>query len=141
MQFACTMIMQERCHKHDPLLYFQPSMPRRSPDWRPLPGGCTWMRGAIYRRMRTTWPQLQRVISAPFAALPGWRVDRCKWDLLHVCFLGFGKDVIGSTLLILSIRAANSRVLEALDRALRGLWVEFKAWCKVRRLSTTVTGD
>ena len=75
---------------------------------------------------------------SPFAALPRLRVDRCKWDLLHVCFLGFGKDVIGSTLLILSRRAANSRVLEALDRALRGLWVEFKAWCKVRRLSTTV---
>jgi len=31
------MLMQERCHKHDPLLYFQPSMPRRSPDMAAAP--------------------------------------------------------------------------------------------------------
>ena len=42
------------------------------------------------------------------------------------------------TLLILSRRAATGMHLEELNRALRSLWVESKAWCKVRRLSTTV---
>ena len=56
---------------------------------------------------------------SPFAALPQWRVDRGKWDL-----------------------PARGRCLywpeELQTISLRCLWVEFKARCKVRRLSTTV---
>ena len=122
LQVACTMIMQERCHKHDPLTYFQPSMPRRSPDWRPLPGGCTWMRGGLYSRMRTTWPQLQRVISAP-SALPQWRVDLCKWHLPA----NTAYTVQKSCKLYRSAEQSFGRPLSGVQ-----------SWCKVRCLSTTV---
>lgn len=65
----------------------------------------------------------------------GWSKSRNKFDLLHVCYLGFGRDLIGSMLVITS-KLWYPRA--SLERGLAELFVNFRTWCRTRRISCTM---
>ena len=33
-----------------------------------------------------------------WCAMPGWRLETTSWDFMHNCYLGIGRDVVGSGL-------------------------------------------
>lgn len=76
--------------------------------------------------MRTT-PNL---LKSPWACVPNWTLTRCLDDLLHLMWLGFGKDLIGQ---VLFERAMTE--YPSLEEGLTGLWRECKLWHKSRKTS------
>ena len=39
---------------------------------------------------------------SPFVAFPAWTLERNKLDMLHAIWLGYGKDIAGSSMLTLA---------------------------------------
>lgn len=74
--------------------------------------------------MRTT-PNL---LKSPWACVPNWTLTRCLDDLLHLMWLGFGKDLIGQ---VLFERAMTE--YPSLEEGLTGLWRECKLWHKSKK--------
>ena len=66
---------------------------------------------------------------SPWSAFPAWTLERNKLDMLHAIWLGYGKDVAGSTILTLAWGSYGNMTL---DDALTQLWQEMRAWCKGR---------
>ena len=72
---------------------------------------------------------------SPFMIIPGMHKDRILHDFLHLGPLGFLKDVNGS----LCVSFLKHHELEpqgaSPDEQLRALWVEFRKWCRERKIS------
>ena len=72
---------------------------------------------------------------SPFCDMPGWSIFRNKMDMLHLCFLGFARDISACMLLIL---AGTFRPHLDLADGLAWLHTEFRVWCKQRRTSCNI---
>ena len=72
---------------------------------------------------------------SPFCKVRGWTIFRNKLDNLHALYLGFGKDVGGSLLVIL---AKTYYPGVDLAIALGYLYYYFRQWCKARKSSCTM---
>ena len=69
------------------------------------------------------------------STLAGWSLSRVKLDLLHVLYLGFAQDLMGSMLIIFaeSLFPAINCVV-----ALKELFVDFRGWCRMKRICFTM---
>ena len=76
---------------------------------------------------------------SPFVQIPQWTIHRCRHDLLHLIYLGFGKDLAGGLLLCLARHFSNTYSSHAaLNASLRSLWHDFRTWCKTRRINVNL---
>ena len=66
---------------------------------------------------------------SPWVKLRSWSILRWMWDLLHLIWLGFGKDLIGTELII---QAKERRTPDlSINDCLMALYNEYVHWCKV----------
>jgi len=92
--------------------------------------------GYDFRRNRSPFQQLlishQRYLGtslgslSPWCRVRGWTIYRNREDGLHQKWLGWGKDVIGESILQLALLRIT--FLKDLDDAICGLWKECIAW-------------
>ena len=72
--------------------------------------------------------------TSPWATISGFRPELLHWDLMHIVYIGFARDVIGSML--------GEFVLQGLlpaapteTASLRLWWGGFRDWCKQNRIA------
>jgi hypothetical protein len=87
---------------------------------------------ALWRQLPVDHTSYLRSTSAdqlsPWAMIPSWRIDRNTDDLLHMIWLGFGKDVIGQLLFDLAI------LHPSLEEGLIVLSQECRSWYRARKI-------
>jgi hypothetical protein len=81
--------------------------------------------------------QYERVQS-PWCAVPGWRLETCYYDLLHVLHLGVCKQSNASC--IAELLESGCLPGDTVSDKLCRLTVLFAEWCKARRLSAVKFG-
>ena len=92
---------------------------------------------ATWRHMITTHPMYLATtpewLRSPWCQLRSWTIFRQRDDLLHVCWLGFGKDVAGQLLYDLACRTGGG-----LGQNLGALYREMKEWFRGRGVPCNV---
>ena len=67
---------------------------------------------------------------SPWSIFRNWDITRNKFDMLHVLWLGYAKDIAASALLFLS---RSYYPLTDLDNALQLLWIDMKVFYRTQR--------
>ena len=64
---------------------------------------------------------------SPWCTIRSWSIMRWLWDLLHLLWLGFVKDLLGSEILLMAMDLFKAHPGTCLKDHLHTLWREFKA--------------
>jgi hypothetical protein len=67
---------------------------------------------------------------SPWSAVDGWTIDRNHDDMLHTCWLGWCKDLIGQLLFEFALSIGPN-----LDRGMTALGIECRQWFKTQGVS------
>jgi hypothetical protein len=71
--------------------------------------------------------------TSPWRIIEGFRAETLYWDLMHIIYIGFGRDLLGSAIGELLIEGLlPPEGTEA--AALRAWWLGFTQWCKQNRI-------
>ena len=91
-----------------------------------------WQPGALYMETRldqATYEAIE-VDPSPFMKIPGWTLAACFWDHLHVIWLGFARDLVGSVLVEFYTHSFVEAGSE--EECYQRLTAMFRAWCATR---------
>ena len=67
---------------------------------------------------------------SPWSVLPGWQYESCSFDVMHLIFLGIGKDLVASSLKILRVLGFHYKNDESEEEFLRSATMEMRQECK-----------